>query len=63
MTTAQLRKQVKKAVDTVPAERLAALAEFVAFLSRPPLRERLARARREFASGKGVNWRTVRSDV
>lgn len=63
MTTGALRKQIKKSVDAIPAERLIPLAEYVAFLSRPPLRERLARARRDVAAGKGVNWRTVRKDV
>jgi len=63
MTTGQLRKQIKKSVDAIPPERLLSLAEFVAFLSRPPLRERLAQAKRAIASGKGANWRMVRRDV
>lgn len=63
MTTGQLRKQIKKTVDAIPPERLAPLAEYVAFLSRPGLKDRLARAKRDIAAGKGAPWRAVRRDV
>ena len=63
MTNVQLRKQIKKSVDAIPTERLVPLVEFIAFLSRPPLRERLARAKRDIAAGKGTPWRSVRRDV
>jgi hypothetical protein len=63
MTALQLRKQIKKWVDALPPDRLASLAEFVAFLSRPKLVERVVKAERKLAAGKGVNWRSVRRDV
>jgi hypothetical protein len=63
MSTSQLRREIKKAVDHVPAERLESLADYVHFLSRAPLEKRLKLAERDIASGKGVKWRQVRSDV
>lgn len=63
MSTAQLRRRIKTVVDHLPRERLATLSEFVQFLNRPPLTKRLAAAEKAIASGKGVNWRKVRSDV
>lgn len=59
MTSSQLRKQIKKSVDAIPPERLTSLAEYVAFLSRPPLKDRIERAEKAIAARKGVNWRTV----
>ena len=44
-------------------QRLASLADYVAFLNRPSLKEQVQEAEREFKAGKGVNWRKVRSDV
>ena len=63
MSTVQLRREIKKAVDELPPERLASLADYVHFLTRPTLSRRLAAAEKAMASGKGVNWRKVRSDV
>lgn len=63
MTTVALRRKIKKAIDRLPPRRLESLADFVEFLNRPPMTQRLAAARKAIASGKGVNWRTVRSDV
>jgi hypothetical protein len=63
MSNVQLRREIKKAVDRLPAERLASLADYVHFLTRPPLERRLAAAERAIASGKGISWRKVRSDV
>jgi hypothetical protein len=63
MSTVELRREIKKAVDRLPQARLASLADYVDFLNRPPLKQRLAAAEKAFAAGKGVNWRKVRSDV
>jgi hypothetical protein len=63
MSTVELRRKIKKAVDQLPPKRLEFLADFVQFLNRPPLTERLAAAEKAIAAGKGVNWRKVRSDV
>ena len=63
MSTGELRRKIKKAVDRVPPERLESLADYVSFLNRPPLAQRVQDAERAIASGKGRNWRRVRSDV
>ena len=63
MSTVELRRKVKKEIDRLPPARLATLAEYVQFLSRPPLDARLRAAEKAIRSGKGVNWRKVRSDV
>jgi hypothetical protein len=63
MSALKLRQEIKKAVDRLPRERLASLADYVQFLTRPSLPNRLAEAEKAIAAGKGVNWRKVRSDV
>ena len=63
MSTVQLRREIKKAVDELPPERLESLADFVSFLNRPSLLQRMKAAEKEIKAGKGVNWRKVRSDV
>jgi len=63
MSTVELRREIKKAVDQLPAERLAGLADYVQFLGRPPLGQRLANAEKAIAANNGVPWRKVRSDV
>jgi len=63
MSTMELRREIKKAVDRLPPKRLESLADYVHFLTRPALPERLAEAEKAIAAGKGVNWRKVRSDV
>ncbi len=63
MSTVELRREIKKVVDRLPPERLNSLADYVQFLTRPDLTQRLAKAEKDLASGKGVNWRKVRSDV
>jgi hypothetical protein len=63
MSTAQLRRKIKSAVDRLPPKRLESLADYVRFLDQPPLIQRVASAEKAIASGKGVNWRKVRSDV
>jgi hypothetical protein len=63
MNITKLRRELKKAIDGLPAQRLESLADYVEFLSRPSLQERLREAEKAIAAGKGLNWRKVRSDV
>jgi hypothetical protein len=63
MSTVELRRKIKKDIDRLPAQRLESLAEYVAFLNRPPIQARLAAAEKSIASGNGVNWRKARQDV
>ena len=63
MSTVELRRRIKKAIDRLPPKRLESLADYVEFLTRPPIAQRMAAAERAIAAGKGVNWRKVRSDV
>jgi hypothetical protein len=63
MSTVELRRKIKKAVDQLPPRQLESLSDYVQFLNWPPLSRRLAVARKAILSGKGVNWRRVRSDV
>src|SRR5207247_1330361 len=62
MSTVELRRKIKKQIDRLPPKRLESLADYVAYLARAPLAQRLAAAEKAIASGKGVNWRKVRSD-
>jgi hypothetical protein len=59
MSTLELRREIKKAIDRLPPKRLASLADYVRFLATPPLEHRLVTARRSLAAGKGVNWRSL----
>lgn len=63
MSTLELRREIKKAIDRLPPKRLASLADYVQFLSGQPIEQRVTAAKRAIAAGKGVNWRAVRSDV
>ena len=63
MSTVELRRRIKKEIDRLPPKRLASLAEYVQFLNRPPLADRLAAAEKAVASGKGISWRKMRADV
>ena len=63
MTSVLLRREIKKAIDRLPADRLASLADYIAFLIRPTLEQRIDKAERDLKDGKGVNWRKVRDDV
>ncbi len=63
MSALKLRQEIKKAVDRLPKDRLASLDEYVYFLTRPSLPERLVAAEKAIASGKAVNWRKVRSSL
>ena len=62
MRRTTVRREIKKAIDSVSEDRLASLADYVAFLNRPSLKEQVEKAERAFKAGKGVNWRKVRSD-
>ena len=59
MSTVQLRREIKKAIDRLPVERLVSVADYVHFLSRPELSPRLAEAEKAIASGKG-RWPKVK---
>jgi hypothetical protein len=63
MSTGELRREIKKAIDRVPADRLESLADYVDFLKRPSLRTRLEDAEKQISAGEGKSWRAVRSDV
>jgi hypothetical protein len=63
MSTVELRRRIKKEIDHLPPKRLATLAEYVRFLSQPPLADRVAAAEKAIAQGKGVNWRKVQANV
>lgn len=63
MSTVKLRGEIKKAVDQLAPDRLASLADYVSFLTRPSLAQRLASAEKAIKAGKGTDWRKVRSDV
>jgi hypothetical protein len=63
MTQAHLRREIKEAIDRLPVDRLSSLADYVAFLDRPTLRQRIEKAERDLKASKGVNWRKVRDDV
>jgi len=63
MRSVKLRREIKKAVDQIPPERLESLADFVSFLTLPSLAQRIETAENDIKAGEGVNWRKVRSDV
>ena len=63
MTQTKVRREIKKAVDQLPSERLASLADYIAFLNRPTLRQQVQKAEADLKANRGVNWRKVRDDV
>jgi hypothetical protein len=63
MTTNELRREIKKTIDRLPARQLKSLADYIRFLDRVPIEQQIKEAEEAFAAGKGVNWRTVRRDV
>jgi hypothetical protein len=63
MSMVQLRREIKKAVDRLPVDRLSSVADYVHFLTRPDLATRISQAEKAIAAGKGINWRKVRRDV
>ena len=63
MTESPLRREIKKAIDSLPADRLVSVADYIAFLQRPNLAQRIEEAERQLQANNGVNWRKVRDDV
>jgi hypothetical protein len=63
MSKAALRREIKKAVDRLPEDRLESVADYIAFVNRPTLTQRLQKAEEEFKANKGIDWRKVRDDV
>ena len=63
MTESILRREIKQAIDRLPIDRLASVADFVAFLNRSTLQHQIEKAERDLKAKKGVNWRKVRDDV
>lgn len=63
MTQTQVRREIKKAIDRLPSDRLASLADYIAFLNRPTLRQQIEKAEADLKANRGVNWRKVRNDV
>jgi hypothetical protein len=76
MTTSELRQVAKDTIENLPPEQLKVAAEFLRYLDErasveataellkiPGLLEDIAEADRDFAEGRGVNWRELRRDV
>ncbi len=76
MSTAELRKQAKRMLESLPAGRLKVAASFLAFLDSPAgeeaeadlaviarMRRRIKTAERAAAAGRSTDWRKARSDV
>ena len=63
MSEALLRREIKEAIDHLPVDRLPSVADYVAFLNRPTLRQRIEEAERDLKAKKGSDWRKVRDDV
>jgi hypothetical protein len=63
MTEPHLRREIKKAIDRLPVDRLLSVADYIAFLNRPTLEQRIEIAERDLKANRGVNWRKVRDDV
>jgi len=76
MSTAELRRTARESLDNLPASKVKVAAEFLAYLGGhasdeataelmkiPGILSDLKKARREYADGKSVDWRAVRSDV
>jgi len=62
MTENFLRREIKKAIDRLPVDRLSSLADYVAFLDRPTIGQRIEKAERDLKANRGVDWRRVRDD-
>ena len=63
MTESLLRRDIKKAIDRLPVDRLPSVADYIAFLDRPTLGQQIEKSERDLKANKGVNWREVRGDV
>ena len=60
MTELTLRRQIKKAIDSLAADRLPSVADYITFLNRPTLGQRIEQAERDLKANKGVNWRKIK---
>jgi len=58
-----MRREIKKALDRLPVERLPSVADYIAFLNRPSHGQQIEKSERDLKAKKGVNWRKVRDDV
>lgn len=76
MTTAQLRKQAKERLDSLPPDKVRVAAEFLGYLDTAASRDATAEllrvpgllrdvkaATEQIRSGRGKDWRKVRRDV
>ena len=76
MTTAQLRKQAKERLDSLPPDKVRVAVEFLDYLDTaasraataellkiPGLRRDIKDASGQIKKGRGKDWRTVRKDV
>ena len=63
MSKAALRREIKKAVDRLSEDRLESVADYIAFVNRPTMKQRIQKAEEEFKANKGIDWRKVREDV
>ena len=63
MTELVLRREIKEATDRLPVDRLASVADYIAFLNRATPGQRIEKAERDLKANKGVNWRMVRDDI
>ena len=75
MTTTQLRRQIKKQVDSLPEEKLSSAADYLSYLEdrfddeeqdapyKQSFLDQIAEAERDVAEGRMTPWREVRNDV
>lgn len=63
MSTAELKRSIKRAVDLLPQDELKSLADYAAFLARRDLMKEIQTAEKQLKAGKGVKWRAVLRDV
>ncbi|MBZ0202133.1 MAG: hypothetical protein K8I03_03865 [Ignavibacteria bacterium] len=76
MTTTSLKSSISKRIRNFPKDKLLVVEDFVSYLAErsdnpatkellriPGLLSEINAAKKEFASGKGIDWRKVRSDV
>jgi hypothetical protein len=63
LAKASLRREIKKAIDRLPDHRLSDLANYIAFLNWPPLKERIDKAEREIKAERFVDWRKIPDNV
>lgn len=63
MTESVLRRELKKAIDRLPVDRLPSVADYIAFLDRPSLGRQIEQGERDLKAKKGRPWREIRNDV